>query len=234
MARVVVEKDLKNFQLFRRVPRRLKGPEFETELHRAVTDTGRKTLTLVRRTARIQMNLKPGFYNSYVVANTRGTPVKSELAYYIEGGKKGGSIFMYRGLKGGRRLTKNGGYSLKALQQGRVQSAVWNVPRLFKRSWASGRGWYAMLPGGGHKAPRMLWTYGRKPNQGRDSYGRFTSTGAKYGKIRRLFGPSLWKELRDANTQKKGPNLIHIQFMRFAPVELEKQVTKRITKFMKF
>lgn len=232
--RVVVQKDLADFRKFRNIPPRLEK-RFREEAYRGLRDAGRKMLTMVRKTARTQMNLRPGYYGSYIVAQTMGRPIKGNpMRYDIEGGTKGGYIPMYGGLKGGRKLRRKDGYNIQDLEKGRVYSEVWNVGRIFKRSFATPGGWYALRPGNSLRAPRLLWTYGRKPNQGRDSFGRFMPTGKRYGKVRKLFGPSLYKELRDANRVKRGPNWIHIRFMREAPVELELQVMKRVTKLMTF
>lgn len=238
---IIVQKDLANFHAFARVPDRLIGSHFREEMYRGVRDAGKKMLTVVRKTAVKQMGLKPGLYGSFVVANTQGIPNKLELSYSIAGGRKGAPIENYKGLKvlaAGGKPSRAGNKGRAVYDRGVVKSSVWNVARIFKRSFSTGTGLWAFRPGNGTRSfvPKSQWTFGAKPNQLRDGDGRFVSKHGPRGKgkVRRLYGPSLYKELSDGNSVKKGPNMIHMRFMKEGPAELEMQVNKRLAKFVKY
>lgn len=229
--KIIVSKDnISAVVQFKDLAVSMRNKKFHTELHRGVIDAGRKTKTKVQRVVTRQMALKPGNYQGYVVANTRGVPRKANLSYEIFSVAKGTNVEKYKGLKsvaaGGRAFRRmNKGRSV--MESGTVRSSVWNTPRLFKRSFETGGNFYAMRPGGkSTTAPKILWTFGAKPTQPRGPNGRFASPGTKYGKIRRLFGPALSKEIpKDASLA---------EFQRFAPVELSRQVEKRLAKLMRF
>ncbi|THK38665.1 hypothetical protein EHS39_09160 [Ensifer sp. MPMI2T] len=217
---------------FRDMARHLASERGRTELHRGVIDAGRKVKTRVQRATVHQMALKAGNYQSYVVAGTRGVPRKATLSYEIFGVKGGSKIENYKGLmsvKSGGRAARRMNAGRKIFDQGTVRSGVWNNPRVFKRSFANAGGFFAMRPpsaGTSSVAPKALWTYGLKPGQPRGADGRFTPRGVRYGKVRRLFGPSLMKEI------PKDESLAI--FLKDGPVLLEQAVSKRLTKLMRF
>lgn len=202
------------------------------EMQRAVTDAGRKARTRVQRAVRDQMGLKPGNYQSYVVQGTRGIPRRERLSFEIFGVKGGARVEQYKGLmsiKRGGRASKRMNAGRAASDQGTVRSAVWNNPRIFKRSFEGNGGFFAMRPpraGTLTRAPKALWTYGLKPGQPRGADGRFGPSGVRYGKVRRLFGPSLMKEIPVGKSRAV--------FMREAPILLEQAVKKRMAKLMRF
>lgn len=203
-----------------------------TELHRGVIDAGRKVKTKVQKATRDQMALKPGNYSSYVVAGTRGVPRKQNLSFEIFGVKGGAKIENYKGLmsvKGGGRAARRMNAGRSTSDQGTVRSGVWNNPRVFKRSFAGAGGFFAMRPpsaGTSKVAPKALWTFGLKPGQTRGADGRFAPSGVRYGKVRRLFGPSLMKEIPEGDSLAV--------FMREGPALLEHAIAKRVTKLMRF
>ena len=214
---------------FRDMARILASERALIEAHRGVIDAGKKTKTQVQRAVYGQMALKSGRYSSYVVRNTRGVPRRERLSYEIFGVKGGIRVENYKGLKvlartgrASRAFNKGRGFS----DRGLVRSGVWNMPRVFKRSFAQGEGFFAILPGKGGKAPKAFWTYGLKPDQPRGPGGRFAESGRTYGKVRRLFGPSLMKEIPQGETLRT--------FQRVAPPLLAEKVTKRMAKIMKF
>jgi len=203
------------------------------ELHRGVIDAGRRVKTKVQRAVKNQMALKPGNYSSYVVAGTRGVPKKADLSYEIYGIKGGSKIENYKGLSalksGGRpAIQLNAGRT--AFDTGVVKSGVWNTPRVFKRSFVgTNGGFYALRPasaGTSGRAPKAFWTFGRKVGQPRTGDGKFAPSGARYGKVRTLFGPSLMKEI------PKDDSLAI--FLAEGPKLLEIHVGKRLTKLMRF
>lgn len=203
------------------------------ELHRGVTDAGRKVKTRVQRAVKNQMALKPGNYGSYVVAGTRGVPKKDTLSFEIYGIKGGAKIETYKGLSalksgGAPALQLNAGR--KAYETGVVKSDVWNKPRVFKRSFVgTNGGYYALRPATrftSKRAPKAFWTFGHKVGQPRTGDGRFAPSGVKYGKVRTLFGPSLMKEI------PKDDSLA--VFLAEGPKLLEFHVGKRLTKLMRF
>ena len=207
----------------------LTNKKFRTEAHRGVIDAGRKTKTQVQRAVNRQMALKPGMYTGYVVANTRGIPRSAALSYEIFGVKGGIKVENYKGL----RALRPGGVAAGRMNAGRsdadkgyVRSGVWNNPRTFKRSFAENGGYFAMLPGTRKTAPKALWTFGLKPNQPRSGDGKFAASNRTYGPIRRLFGPSLMKEI------PKDQSLA--TFHKVAPPLMKQHVEKRIAKFMRF
>jgi hypothetical protein len=226
--RLVVKKQ--NIRLVLTMQERAKlfaNGRWRTEAFRGVVDAGRRTKTQVQRSAFKQMAmLKYGF----VAQNTRGTPRQAKLAYEIYALKGGQRIEEYAGLralatrgKTARRFNVDRDVSDK----GFVRSGVWNKPRTFKRSFATNGGFFAMLPGGTRTtAPKSMWTYGSKPDQPRDPLGRFASPGRKYGKIRRLYGGALRKEI--------GKDQALATFHRVGPAMLEQKVTKRLARFLKF
>lgn len=214
---------------FTKLSARLESGKLMTELHRGVVDAGRRTKTAVQRAAYQQMAVTPGNYQGYVVAGTKGIPRKEILAFDIFGVKGGASIDHYRGLRSVKATSRlNAGFS--ATDRGAVQSGVWNNPRIFKRSFeGTSGGYYATLPasaGTAARAPMALWTFGLKPNQPRGAGGRFASSGVTYGKVRKLFGPSLMKEIPEDESLAT--------FYRVGVDHLEREVTKRLTKLMKF
>lgn len=220
-----------NLQLIGRfadMAERLGSQRGRTELHRGVVDAGRKVKTRQQKVVTHQMALKTGSYQSYVVAGTRGIPRQALLAFDIFGVKGGTDIDEYRGLRAVKRSNRmNVGRT--AMDRGTVRSGVWNAPRIFKRSFATDSGFYAIRPpeeGTTSKAPKILWTYGRKPGQPRGGDGRFASSNVQYGKIRRLFGPALMKEIPDGDSLDV--------FLREAPVVLEQSISRRLTKLMRF
>lgn len=199
-----------------------------TEMMRGVIDAGRKVRTPVQKAVTAQMNLKPGNYVKYVVANVRGVPRQQLLAFDIFSVKGGIEVDNYRGLtvvSRGNRLN----LGRRGADRGVVKSAVWNNPRIFKRSFEAQGDVYAMRPvseGTSTRAPKIFWTFGKKPNQPRKGDGRFASPGVKYGKVRRLFGPALNKELTEDSSLDT--------FLRLGPPILEEQVMKRLTKLMRY
>lgn len=221
----------KNLQLigqFERMAERLASERGKTELHRGVVDAGRKMRTKVQRAVAHQMALRPGNYQSYVVAGTRGVSRPAILAFDIFGVKGGTDIEEYKGLMAVRRSNRmNVGRS--ATERGTVRSAVWNNPRVFKRSFATDTGFYAIRPpedGTTGRAPKVLWTFGLKPGQPRGASGKFASSNVRYGKIRRLFGPSLMKEIPEDESLAV--------FITEGPGLLEMEVSKRLAKLMVF
>lgn len=201
----------------------------QTELFRGVVDAGRKTKTPVQKAVFRQMALKAGYYNSYVVAGTRGVPRRELLAYDIFGVKSGARIEAYKGLRSvgrGNKLNKG----RRGGDRGEVRSSVWNDPRIFKRSFVgNGGGFFAMRPasaGTSTRAPKALWTFGLKVAQPRGARGRFASPNVQYGKVRRLFGPSLMKEIPEDQSL--------VTFLTVGPTNLEQAVMKRVTKLMRY
>lgn len=228
MRAVIGKSDLRHLISFIRLSERLSEKRLQQELFRGVVDAGRKTKTRVQRAVTKQMALKAGNYQGYVVANTRGIPRKQLLAYDIFGVKGGQSIELYKGLRAVSSANRlNAGR--KGLERGTVRSSVWNNPRVFKRSFAGNGGMFTMLPpsaGTSSRAPKALWTFGHKSSQPRGAGGKFASSGATYGKVRRLFGPSLMKEIPEDESLAT--------FMADGPQLLEVAVSKRLTKLMRF
>ncbi|MBB4092448.1 hypothetical protein HGG72_08400 [Ochrobactrum pecoris] len=220
--------NISSLKSFTKLSDRLASGKFRDDLHRGVVDAGRKTKTKVQRAVTKQMNLKAGNYNKYVVAGTRGISRKAILAFDIFGVKGGTDIDEYRGLRSvSKRNRLNVGRT--ALERGSVRSGVWNNPRIFKRSFEANGNFYSMLPpsaGTSSRAPKVLWTFGRKPNQPRGAGGKFASSGVQYGKIRRLFGPALMKEIPEDESLDT--------FLLFGPQLLELHVGKRLEKLMRF
>ncbi|CCF19151.1 protein of unknown function [Pseudorhizobium banfieldiae] len=216
----------------RDMARHLSNDRGRTELHRGVIDAGRRMKTINQKTVQRQMALKPGNYGSYVVAGTRGIPRKKTLSYEIFGVKGGAKIEQYKGLmsvKSSGRAARRMNAGRVTSDRGTVRSGVWNNPRVFKRSFATGTGFFAMRPpsaGTSSRAPKALWTYGSKPGQPRGADGRFAPSGTRYGKVRRLFGPSLMKEIPKDDSLDV--------FLRHGPALLERHVGKRLTKLMRF
>jgi hypothetical protein len=114
------------------------------------------------------------------------------------------------------------------IDRGFIKSGVWNAPRTFKRSFAQGGMFLALIPGGNGsgRLPKALWTYGHKPSQPRGPDGRFGASGAAGFKIRKLYGPALGKELDKDQSLKT--------FLTFGPAELEVQVAKRVAKLIRY
>lgn len=221
--------NLKSLKSFRQMSERLARGDARTELQRGVTDAGRKTKTRVQKAVTKQMALKPGNYAGYVVAGTRGIPKKDLLAFDIFGVKGGAQAEKYKGLKSlsrGNRMN----VGRKAIDRGTVRSGVWNAPRIFKRSFTgTSGGFFAMRPASEGEAavtPKALWTFGRKPGQPRGAGGKFGKSGVKYGKVRRLFGPSLRDEI--------GRDEALMTFVKVGPAFLEQAVAKRLSKLVRF
>lgn len=207
--------------------RLLASGRWKTEAFHGVVDAGRRTKTHVQRAVHKQMATKQ---YSFTAQNTRGTPRKTELAYEIYALKGGQSIEIYKGLqaltpKG--RTAKRYNASRGIDDAGFVRSGVWNAPRTFKRSFSANGGFFAMLPGATNsKAPKALWTFGSKPGQPRGPGGKFAPSGKRYGKIRRLFGPAIRKEIVKDQALAT--------FERVAPKLLEEKVVKRVAKLIQF
>ena len=220
--------NINSLKSFTRLSERLAKGTLKDELHRGVVDAGRRTKVKVQKAVTKQMNLKPGNYQGYVVAGTRGVSRKAILAFDIFGVKGGTDIEKYRGLRSVKSSSRLN-VGRKGLDRGTVRSGVWNNPRIFKRSFVADGNFYAMLPpsaGTSSRAPKALWTFGRKPNQPRGAGGKFASSGVKYGKIRRLFGPALMKEIPEDESLNT--------FLVVGPQQLELHVGKRIEKLMRF
>lgn len=226
---VVGRSNLSALRKFEDMAKLLASPRARTELMRGVIDAGRKTKTPVQRAVFRQMALKSGNYNSYVVAGTRGVPRKELLAYDIFGVKGGAKIEAYKGLRSVSRRNKLN-VGVKGIERGTVRSAVWNNPRIFKRSFeGTTGGFYAMRPasaGTSSRAPKALWTFGLKVGQPRGERGRFASPHVQYGKVRRLFGPSLMKEIPEDQSLAT--------FLTLGPANLEQATMKRVTKLMRY
>jgi hypothetical protein len=221
----------KNLQLignFEKMAERLASARAKRELHRGVVDAGRKVKTKVQKVVTQQMALRPGNYQSYVVAGTRGISRPGLLAFDIFGVKGGTDIEEYRGLKAVKRSNRLN-LGRRGAERGTVRSGVWGNPRVFKRSFATEEGFYALRPaseGTSSKAPKIFWTYGLKTGQPRGADGRFASSGVRYGKVRRLFGPALLKEIPEDQSLDV--------FLREGPALLEIAVSKRLERLMKF
>lgn len=215
---------------FAQMAKRLGSNTAKRELFRGVVDAGRRMKTDTQKVVTEQMALKRGLYQSYVVANTRGVGSQALLAYDIYSSKGGIKVQNYKGLKslkGGGRVAKKLNAGRAAFDKGTVRSAVWNNPRVFKRSFEVDGSFYMMRSAeSGVRAPRILWTHDNRSWQPRTAQGRFASTGAKWGKIRQLYGPALGKEIPD------GPSAAN--FMARAPLVLEAAVTPRIAKLLRY
>ena len=230
--RVIVHKNLHNLLKFHEISKVLSSPSLHRELGRGVTDAGRKVKTKVQRAVKQQMAVKDGYYQSVVSSQTRGRSNARALAFHITASNKGQSIEAYKGLRalsptGSAAARLNQGRS--ALDAGTVRSGVWNRPRTFKRSFASGGGFFALRPSASGKTssalPKQFWTFGDK-NMPRDSQGRFKSPGRGKFTVRRLYGPALGKELDKDHALQT--------FLVEGPKELEIQVRKRIERIMKW
>jgi hypothetical protein len=214
---------------FRNVPIRLSSDRFKTEAGRAVGDAGRRIKTRVQKTVYKQMALKPGTYQKVVVRNTRGFLRPGALKYEIYSHKGGLPIQNYKGLKAlstRGKVYKKSNEGRGSSDRGYVRSGVWNNPRTFKRSFANNNGFFAMLKKEAKRAPKALWTYGHKTSQPRGPDGKFAKSNKKYGVVRRLYGPSLAKEIPNGDSLKV--------FMSEGPVILREKVEKRMSKFMRF
>lgn len=228
---VVIVRHLANFVQFRRVAALIRDPSTRKELARGVTDAGRKTRTQVQKAVAKQMAVTAGGYQGYVVPNMRGISSEANLSFTIRATGKGSKITTYKGL----RAMSPKGRAAKALNQGRnrmdfgyVRSAVWNNPRAFQRSFEQGGMYLALIPAanGSSRLPKALWTFGKKPYQPRSADGRFAAGGRQGFKVRRLFGPALGKEL----DKDQSLNV----FLTYGPAELDRQISKRVAKFMRF
>lgn len=209
----------------------MKSPTWRQELSRGVTDAGRKTRTQVQKAVARQMAVTSGGYTGYVVPNMRGISSQAGLSFTIRATGKGSKIETYKGL---RSLSPTG-RAARAMNKGRdrldrgyVRSGVWNAPRTFKRSFEQGGIFLALIPSatGSSRLPKALWTFGLKPNQPRASDGRFAAGGRKGFKIRRLYGPALGKELDKDDSLET--------FLSVGPPELDRQITKRVAKLMRY
>lgn len=232
MARIIVTKKLKNFELFQQVSKKLGEPRLRKELHRAVIDAGRQTRTQVQRAVAQQMAVAPGAYQRYVVANMRFRSNQSQLSATLLASEKGGQITDFKGL----RALKAGGRASRVANRGRgfpgqVRSGVWNNSRVFKRSYeGAGGGYFALIRANGARGnstmPKAFWTHDSRANQDRDAQGRFAKMGAQKWRTRRLRGPALNKEL------DKDQSLA--TFMRVGPEKLERLVTRKMVSIMKW
>lgn len=235
---VVGRSDLRPLKGFERLVDLLASNRGRGELFRGVVDAGRKTKTPVQKAVFRQMGLKPGTYNSVVVAGTRGIPRRELLAYDIYGVKGGQKIQLYKGLKVQKIFVPQSGahrYSKVRAQinPGTIGSAIWNVPRVFQRSYSSGSNLFAIRAndgGGPGKAPRTLWSHDERKWQPRDmATGRFLpdpKNRLNWAASRILYGPSLMKEIPEDQSL--------ITFLTVGPANLEVAVMKRVTKLMRF
>lgn len=229
---ITVSKDVKVVSIARADAEKLFSGAGRRELFYGVVDAGRKTKTIVQKAVTRQMALKAGNYQGYVVAGTRGTPRRALLAFDIYGVKGGTDADKYKGLRSvgaDSRAAKKFNKGRLDVDKGTVQSGVWNRPRVFKRSFEADGRFYAFRPlseGEAKHAPKIFWTFGRKPDQPRGAGGKFASSGVKYGKLRRLFGPALMKEIPEDESLEV--------FLLNGPVLLEKAVLKRIDKLTRW
>jgi len=228
MVRVVIERNLKELTAFIGVSKRLQSRDWRGELHKGVIDAGRKTRTKVSKAVSQQMNVASGHYQSYVVANMRFRSNLGAMSATISASEKGGQITDFKGLRnlkmGGRAAKRGGGGPT-----GTVRSEVWGSSRVFKRSFASGGGFFALIRANGARGnstmPKAFWTHD-PTGQARDAKGRFAATGAQKWRTRRLRGPAINKELdKDQSLQV---------FLTFGPAELDRQIDKRLVKIMKW
>lgn len=214
---------------FAHMAKRLSSSRAKKELFRGVMDAGRLMKTDTQRVVTAQMALKQGRYQSYVVANTRGVGNEAMLAYDIFSMRGGIKVQNYKGLRSvssASRLAKSMNSGRDDFDKGAVRSSVWNNPRIFKRSFEHGGKFYMMRSReAGVQAPRIFWTHDDRSWQPR-SGGRFASTGAKWGKIRQLYGPALSKEIPEGDSAAN--------FMARAPLVLEHSVGKRIDKLLRY
>lgn len=226
--RIVVRKQNIHLVLsMRQMARVLASERLQTEAYRGLIDAGRKTKTQVQRAVHQQMAMIP---YRFVSGNTRGTPRRGSLSFEIYALVGGQPITLYKGL---RALSVRGDAfkrftaGMDIGDRGLVRSAVWNKPRVFKRSFATSKGYFALLPGeGSARLPKVFWTFGHKPDQPRDGDGRFGRSNKRYGRVRPLYGGSLSKEI------PKDRSLA--TFQSVAPPLMEHHVTKRLGKFMRF
>lgn len=213
-----------------RMAKRISSSSGKRELFRGVVDAGRRMKTETQKVVTAQMALKGGLYQSYVVANTRGVGNQAMLAYDIYSSKGGIKVQNYKGLKSlksGGKVAKNMNAGRAAFDKGTVRSGVWNSPRVFKRSFENDGSFYMMRSvQAGVRAPRILWSHDNRAWQPRTAEGRFASTGAKWGRIRQLYGPALGKEIPDG---KSAAN-----FMARAPIMLEQTVMPRLEKLLRY
>lgn len=199
---------------------------WKVEAYRGLSQAGGRTKTQVQRSVHKQMATKK--YH-FVTASTRGIGNQGALTYEIFAVKGGQRVEEYKGLQvlkstGAAAGRMNAGRDIA--DQGSVKSGVWNMPRVFKRSFATDGGYFALLPGKRKKAPKALWTYGHKPDQPRDDRGRFAESSRTYGPIRRLFGPAIRKEI------PKDQSLA--TFQRVAPAMMVEKIVPRLEKLLKF
>lgn len=116
------------------------------------------------------MAVTAGGYTGYVVPNMRGISSPALLRFTIRATGKGSKIETYKGL---RSLSPRGraGKKMNAgrdpMDFGFVRSGVWNNPRTFQRSFEQGGQFLALIPSasGSSRLPKVLWTFGLKPNQ---------------------------------------------------------------------
>lgn len=218
---IVLEFKSRNFLSYRQMVRSLGNEKWKVEAFRAVQDAGKKARTRTQRAVTRQMALKPGNYQSYVVAGTGSFSKRKDLSFTMFGTRKGTRIENYKGL----RALSSKGRVAKRYNEGRsgdkglILSEVWNNPRVFKRSFMTPNGYFARLPGSNDDNSA-------EPKRGPD--GRFQKTrGSKRrSRPRRLYGPSLKKEY------VQGPALE--TFMDLAPMYLEQNIKKRAARILKF
>lgn len=241
MAQIIVSRRLENMVAFEKVAALFGNKRWAKEAHRGVIDAARKTKTQVQHAVRDQMAVKPGSYQSYVVRNMRLKNNAAMLSATIFASAKGGQITDFKGLRelsinsrlrtGNRsNLLPGAKYRRSKSMLGTVRSTVWNTPRIFKRSFASNGGYFALIRASGAKGnstmPKAFWTHDSRSNQPRDAAGRFAPQGAQKWRTRRLRGPALNKELDQGKSAQV--------FLTFGPAELERQVMKRMTRLMKW
>ncbi|MBO6755738.1 MAG: hypothetical protein JJ902_05395 [Roseibium sp.] len=229
--RIEVQLKTKHLMTFRKRVEFLANGKWRAEAHRGVVDAGRRTKTQVQKAVKKQMAVAPGHYQSYVVANTNGISRPGNLSFEISARKKGAKVQIYKGLRAlstQGRTAKRYNAGRDEFDRGFVKSSVWNAPRTFKRSFAREGGFFALRPSTKTSAtlPKEFWTFGSKPDQPRDSKGRFRSKGRRGFLVRALYGPALGKEL-DKDLSLK-------TFLQVGPVELERHVVKRMAKILKY
>ncbi|OXS99097.1 hypothetical protein B7H23_12900 [Notoacmeibacter marinus] len=191
------------------------------DAQRGLIDAARRTRTASARAVKKQAGFKRYGDVREAIFTRNVSPLVVEIGS-VQGGQP---VEEYKGL----RSMKAGGAAARRIggdDTGNVRSGVWNNPRVFKRSFAANGGFFAVLPGQSKRAPRVLWTYGSKPDQPRDSGGRFASSGRTYGPVRRLLGPAVNKELVKDDSLRT--------FRKTTGRELKLQVGKRMSKLMRF
>lgn len=216
--RLKIEIDPSGLRSMQRVLGRLSDGSWRKEVGRGVIDAGRRTKTATSKAAAEQMAAKS---TQKVGRNVRGAARDEGLAFETFAVKGGERIDEYRGL----RVLKP---SRKVIgpMAGTVASGVWNSPRTFFRSFAANGGYFQQIEGSSKTLHPALWTFGAKTTQPRDDGGRFGKSNQTYGKIERLYGGSIKKEL------VKDDSLA--TFHRVAPAMLVEKVVPRLEKLLRF